>query len=84
MSSDRTVTFSETTLVSFDNLSDDLISYYVDRYRPFDKAGAYGIQEWIGCVGINRIEGCYYNVMGLPLHALYSRLAAFRQSRSGD
>ncbi len=84
MSSDRTVTFSETTLVSFDNLSDDLISYYVDRYRPFDKAGAYGIQEWIGCVGINRIEGCYYNVMGLPLHALYARLAAFRQSRSGD
>ena len=72
MSERRTVTFSETTLVSFDALSGDMIETYVDRYRPFDKAGAYGIQEWIGCVGISGINGCYYNVMGLPLHALHT------------
>ena len=74
MSERRTVTFSETTLVTFDALSDSMIETYVDRYRPFDKAGAYGIQEWIGCVGISGINGCYYNVMGLPLHALHTRL----------
>ena len=78
MSERRTVTFSETTLVTFDALSDALsdsmIETYVDRYRPFDKAGAYGIQEWIGCVGISGINGCYYNVMGLPLHALHTHL----------
>ena len=50
------------------------MAYYVDRYRPFDKAGAYGIQEWIGMVGISRIEGCYYNVMGLPVARLYEEL----------
>ena len=72
MSERRTVTFSETTLVTFDALSDSMIETYVDRYRPFDKAGAYGIQEWIGCVGISGINGCYYNVMGLPLHALHT------------
>ena len=74
MSEHRTVTFSETTLVTFDVLSDSMIETYVDRYRPFDKAGAYGIQEWIGCVGISGINGCYYNVMGLPLHALHTHL----------
>ena len=74
MSERRTVTFSETTLVTFDALSDSMIETYVDRYRPFDKAGAYGIQEWIGCVGISGINGCYYNVMGLPLHALHTHL----------
>lgn len=74
MSEDQTVTFAETTLVTFDSLSDEMIETYVDRYRPFDKAGAYGIQEWIGCVGIRGINGCYYNVMGLPLHALHTHL----------
>lgn len=74
MSETQTVTFSETTLVTFDTLSDDMIASYVDRYRPFDKAGAYGIQEWIGCVGISAITGCYYNVMGLPLHTLHTHL----------
>lgn len=74
MSERRTITFSETTLVTFDALSDSMIETYVDRYRPFDKAGAYGIQEWIGCVGISGINGCYYNVMGLPLHALHTHL----------
>lgn len=71
MSPDKTITFSETTCVTFDTLTPDTIARYVDRYRPFDKAGAYGIQEWIGCIGISRINGCYYNVMGIPLHALY-------------
>ncbi|MDE5567817.1 MAG: Maf-like protein [Muribaculaceae bacterium] len=77
MSEKQTVTFSETTLVTFDTLSDSMIESYVDRYRPFDKAGAYGIQEWIGCVGISAITGCYYNVMGLPLHTLYTHLSRF-------
>jgi septum formation protein len=71
---EQTVHFSERTDVFFRELSDEEIIHYVDTYRPFDKAGAYGIQEWIGMVGISRIEGCYYNVMGLPLAALYSHL----------
>ena len=68
--------FAETTIVNFAELSDAEISEYVDRYRPYDKAGAYGIQEWIGCIGITGIQGCYYNVMGLPLHHLYQALRA--------
>ena len=70
--------FTECTDVHFKPLSDDEINYYVDHYRPYDKAGAYGIQEWIGMIGIERIEGCYYNVMGLPLAALYRHLQRFR------
>lgn len=70
----RTVTFSEITEVDFAPLSHEEIDYYVDKYHPLDKAGAYGIQEWIGYVGISGIRGDYYNVMGLPLHALYNRL----------
>ncbi len=66
--------FTEKTDVFFRDLTDDEITHYVDTYRPFDKAGAYGIQEWIGMVGISRIEGCYYNVMGLPLAALWQHL----------
>ena len=66
--------FSEKTDVLFSRLSDLEIDYYVDVYRPFDKAGAYGIQEWIGMIGIERIEGCYYNVMGLPVARLYKEL----------
>ena len=66
--------FSERTDVHFRPLTDDEIIHYVDTYKPFDKAGAYGIQEWIGMIGISRIDGCYYNVMGLPLAALYSHL----------
>lgn len=66
--------FSTTTIVEFKNLSDNEINYYVDKYRPLDKAGAYGIQEWIGYIGVSRIEGCYYNVMGLPLHDLFNKL----------
>lgn len=80
MTPTQTVTFSETTDVTFDNLSPEIIARYVERYRPYDKAGAYGIQEWIGCIGIRRIEGCYYNVMGLPLHTLYHHLSQLRKS----
>ena len=70
-------TDSAHTTVTFDELSDEEIDYYIEHYKPFDKAGAYGIQEWIGCIGIKRIEGSYYNVMGLPLHKLYKALRAF-------
>ena len=70
--------FSEHTDVTFATLSDQEIDYYVERYRPYDKAGAYGIQEWIGCIGIKSINGCFYNVMGLPLHKLYENLKAMK------
>lgn len=69
-----TRSFSVVTDVEFATLSDEDISYYVDRYRPLDKAGAYGIQEWIGCMGVRHINGSFYNVMGLPLHRLYTEL----------
>ena len=76
VTSECSVTFSEMTEVEFAPLSDDEIRFYVERYRPLDKAGAYGIQEWIGYIGVNGIRGDYYNVMGLPLRALYSHLKA--------
>jgi len=74
MSAERHLSFGVVTEVDFAPLGSDEIDYYVERYRPFDKAGAYGIQEWIGYVGITGIRGDYYNVMGLPLCALYARL----------
>lgn len=70
-------TLSETARVTFGSLSPEQIAYYVDNYRPYDKAGAYGIQEWIGYVGIERIEGSFYNVMGLPTRLLYTGLIDF-------
>ena len=70
-STDKALSFAETTEVTFDHISDRDIEWYVDNYRPYDKAGAYGIQEWIGCIGIKGIKGCFYNVMGLPLNRLY-------------
>ena len=73
-SREQTKSFTEQTAVHFVSLSDDDILYYVDTYRPYDKAGAYGIQECIGMIGISHIEGCYYNVMGLPLSRLYLTL----------
>lgn len=66
--------FSVTTEVEFAALSDDEIDYYVERYRPFDKAGAYGIQEWIGYIGVTSLSGSYYNVMGLPVQRIYTEL----------
>ncbi len=73
----RSVSFSAESKVSFRELSDEEIAYYVDTYKPFDKAGAYGIQEWIGRTAIESIEGSFYNVMGLPVAALYKHLASF-------
>lgn len=66
--------FSSSTDVYFKHLTEDEIVYYVDNYKPFDKAGAYGIQEWIGYIGITQIEGSFYNVMGLPVQRLYEAL----------
>lgn len=74
--------FDAATEVYFKRLSMEEIDYYIERYKPFDKAGAYGIQEWIGYVGVERIEGSYFNVMGLPIHTLYSQLIAFLNSVS--
>ena len=75
--SSRMKTVSDTALVHFKDLTDSEIEYYVDRYRPFDKAGAYGIQEWIGYIGIDRIEGSYFTIMGLPVHKVYELLLEF-------
>lgn len=71
------LTFSSTTEVQFNHLTDDEIQYYVEKYKPYDKAGAYGIQEWIGNIAIARINGSYTNVMGLPTEALYNALKSF-------
>jgi septum formation protein len=73
----RMHSFSSASDVRFRPLSGEEIAYYVDTCRPFDKAGAYGIQEWIGYVAIERIEGSFYNVMGLPVQALYAELGSF-------
>jgi septum formation protein len=70
-------TFSETTKVTFSNLTEAEINYYVREFKPFDKAGAYGIQEWIGLAGITSIEGSYFNVMGLPVQKLYTELKKY-------
>lgn len=70
-------TFAVTSMVSFAQLSDEEISYYVENYRPMDKAGAYGIQEWIGYIGVNGLEGSYFNVMGLPVQRLYEELKSW-------
>ena len=70
----KTEVISETTLVTFSELSEDQILYYLDNYKPFDKAGSYGIQEWIGFVGVAKINGSYPNVMGLPIDKVYDYL----------
>lgn len=72
--SKKTISFSDTTKVFFKHLTEEQISYYVDKYEPFDKAGSYGIQEWIGYTGISSIEGSYFNVMGLPVSKLFDVL----------
>ncbi|MBC5834011.1 septum formation protein Maf [Flavobacterium sp. F372] len=71
---DKEVVFYEETLVTFTALSSDEIKYYLNNYKPFDKAGSYGIQEWIGLVAITKIEGSYANVVGLPTHRLYEEM----------
>ena len=70
----KQVTFSDVSRVTFAKLTDEEIAYYVEKYRPLDKAGAYGVQEWIGYVAVKHIEGSYFNVMGLPIHRVYEEL----------
>lgn len=76
-SGERMKTMSDTADVWFKNLSDSEIEYYIRTSRPLDKAGAYGIQEWIGYIGITRIDGSYFNIMGLPVHLVYEMLQEF-------
>lgn len=76
-SAKKETTFTATTDVYFTKLSDNEIKYYLEKFKPFDKAGAYGIQEWIGYIGIEKIEGSYFNVMGLPVQKVYKELKKF-------
>lgn len=74
---DRSETFHAITHVTFKPLTDDEIRYYLDHYQPFDKAGSYAIQEWIGYIGITKIEGSYTNVVGMPMQLVYDKLLTF-------
>jgi septum formation protein len=77
LSAKKEVSFSESTRVTFEELSDEEIDYYIKEFKPFDKAGAYGIQEWIGIAACSRIEGSYFNVVGLPVQRVYQELMEF-------
>lgn len=77
LTKNRRTSFTSETEVKFANLNDEDIRYYIENYLPLDKAGAYGIQEWIGCVAVEWIKGSFYNVMGLPVHRLYQELKLF-------
>ncbi len=70
----KTILFSEVTNVNFKTLTCDEMNYYIKTYQPFDKAGGYGIQEWVGYIGIDEIKGSYFNVMGLPVHSVYKNI----------
>ncbi len=76
-SATKRISFYVATDVTFSNLEAEEVAYYVDQFKPFDKAGAYGIQEWIGHIAVERINGSYFNVMGLPVQKVYSELKAF-------
>jgi len=76
-SKNKEIVFSVTTLVTFKALSEDEIHHYINKYNPYDKAGAYGIQDWIGKIGVNNINGSYTNVVGLPISELYQHLKLF-------
>ena len=76
-SKNKKKSFFVETEVHFNKLTVEEINYYIDKYQPFDKAGSYGIQEWIGYIGIKKIDGCFFNVMGLPLNKLYQELLTF-------
>ena len=76
-SNQKVKSFSSSTKVRFKTLSSSEIEYYIHNYKPYDKAGAYGIQEWIGFIGISEISGSFYNVMGLPVQKLYEELQNF-------
>ncbi len=75
--SEKQITDSDTTLVHFRHLAPEEINFYIKNHHPFDKAGGYGAQDWIGMIGVERIEGSYFNVMGLPVHKLYQALLDF-------
>lgn len=75
-----TKTFHVATSVTFAKLTEEEVNHYLEVYKPYDKAGAYGIQEWIGLIGVEHIEGSYFNVMGLPTHRLYSELKCFLEN----
>ena len=77
LDSNQEKAFSETTTVTFNVLQDHEIQYYVENYKPLDKAGSYGIQEWIGLIGVKSISGSYFNVVGLPVHRVYQELLDF-------
>jgi septum formation protein len=74
LSKEKEESFDDTTEVTFQSLTKDEIEYYVDNYKPYDKAGSYGAQDWIGMVAIKKITGSYFNVMGLPIHKVYQHL----------
>lgn len=74
---DKKVVVNDVTAVYFKELTDKEIDFYINHYSPFDKAGSYGIQDWIGLIGVDKIEGSYFNVMGLPVHKLYIELSKF-------
>jgi len=77
MSKEKKKLFSSFSTVCFSNFSDEEISFYVDKFKPYDKAGSYGAQEWIGYIGMEKIEGSFFNVMGLPVQQLYLELEKF-------
>jgi len=77
LSGTKELTFSESTKVTFEALTQNEINYYIDKYKPYDKAGAYGIQEWIGILACSHIDGSYFNVVGLPVQRLYKELQKF-------
>lgn len=76
LSKEREISFDDTTEVSFKKLTTTEIEFYVDHYKPYDKAGSYGAQDWIGMVAIEKITGSYFNVMGLPIHLVYQHLTS--------
>jgi septum formation protein len=76
-SKEKCAEFYSSTEVHFSEITDEEIKYYIDKYKPFDKAGSYGVQEWIGYIGIEKIVGSYFNVMGLPVKRLYDELKTF-------
>lgn len=77
VSKNKRIDFDDTTLVTFKMLTEAEIDYYIEKHNPLDKAGAYGAQEWLGMIAIQKIEGSYFNVMGLPIHLLYEKLITF-------
>ena len=73
----KTKTISDTTIVHFKKLTEEEIDFYIENYKPFDKAGAYGIQEWLGYIAVEKIEGSFYTVMGFPVHKFYKEIMEF-------